>query len=84
VINNGLLKTTGASSIVGFNGIGSITVAGTGAINASQVNVGNLDATTLAIQPPYVTVSPPGNCSLENVSITGQDITAGVMYVSNP
>jgi len=84
VTNNGLLKTSGASSIVGFNGRGSITVAGIGAINAWQVNVGNLDATTLAIQPPYIAVSPPGNYSLGNISITGQDITAEVMYVSNP
>jgi hypothetical protein len=84
VTNNGLLKASGASSIVGFNGSGSITVAGIGAINAWQVNVGNLDATTLAIQPPYVAVSPPGNYSLGNISIAGQDITAEVMYVSSP
>lgn len=84
VINNGLLSTSGASSIVGFNGIGSITVAGTGAINAWQVNVGNLDAGTLAILPPDIAVTPPGNYSVGNISVTGQDITAGVMHVSIP
>jgi hypothetical protein len=84
VTNNGLLMTSGASSIVGINGSGPITVAGIGAINAWQLNVGNLDPVTLAIQPPYVAVSPPGNYSLGNISITGQDITAELMYVSGP
>ena len=84
VMNNGVLITSGASGIVGFNSLGSITVHGTGAINAWQVNVGNLDANTFAILPPYITVFPPGNYSVGNISITGQDITAGEMYVSSP
>jgi hypothetical protein len=82
VINNGLLKASGASGIVGFNSSGSISIAGRGAINAWQVNAGNLDATTLAILSPYVAVSPPGDYTWGRISITGQDITAASMYVS--
>lgn len=84
VTNNGLLMASGASGIIGFNGSGSITVAGTGAISAKQVNAGNLDPDTLEIQPPYVAVSPPRNYSLGNIFITGQDIIAELMYVSDP
>lgn len=84
VTNNGQLKTTGASSIIGFNSSGQLTVDGKGYINTWQLNIGNLDAATLAILQPYVAVSPPGNCSLGNISISGQDIISGIMYVSIP
>jgi hypothetical protein len=50
VANNGTIWSSGATSIIGFNGgaSGAVTVTGTGAIASGQaINLGNLNPTTL-------------------------------------
>ncbi|MBY0357993.1 MAG: hypothetical protein K2W82_08330 [Candidatus Obscuribacterales bacterium] len=82
VLNDG---TISAGSIVGFNGgtDGTIKINGSGDINAGQyVNVGDLDAFTLQIQQPYITVSPfTGSFTSGKISITQNSIT-GTLQVS--
>lgn len=59
VANNGTIRSSGASSIIGFNGgaSGAVAVTGTGAIASGQaINLGNLNPTSLQILPPFVTV----------------------------
>jgi hypothetical protein len=78
-LNNGSISAP--SGIIGFNGgaSGTITITGTGTMNAAEINVGNLNSTTLAIQSPYSVVSPftgtytnnEGNISITQSSITG-------------
>ncbi len=84
VQNNGTIQAQGASSIVGFNGgaSGSIAITGSGSITGSQVNFGNLNPTTLQIQSPFVVVNPfTGTFTLGNISVTQGSIT-GTMQVS--
>ncbi len=86
LVNNGTIQAsnTSNSSIVGINaGLnGAITITGTGSMSANQANVGNLDPTTLAIQSPFVAVSPfTGSYTLGNISITQNAIT-GTLQVS--
>lgn len=79
LVNNAALNLNGANSVIGFNrgAFGGINLSGTGSLNASQVNFGNLNPTTLQIFAPFVTVSPfsgsydLGNTSIKQTSISG-------------
>ncbi|MBX9689681.1 MAG: hypothetical protein K2X27_23420 [Candidatus Obscuribacterales bacterium] len=84
VVNNASLSLNGANSIIGFNrGVsGSIDMSGTGSLNASQVNFGNLNPNTLQIFAPFVIVSPfTGSYTLGNISINQAGIT-GTLQVA--
>jgi len=86
VVNNGtvIASNSNSSSIIGFNGgsTGAVTVSGTGTLTADQDNFGNLDSTTLQINPPSSIISPfTGSYTSGNISVV-QNSIAGVMQVS--
>ncbi len=85
VQNNGSINDTYFAGIVGFNGgpTGTISITGNGTISGGfEVNVGNLNPTTLAIQNPFIVVSPfTGSFTAGGISIT-QSAISGTLQVT--
>jgi len=85
VQNNGSINDTYFAGIVGFNGgpTGTISITGNGTISGGfEVNVGNLNTTTLAIQNPFIVVSPfTGSFTAGGISIT-QSAISGTLQVT--
>ena len=86
VVDDGIIIAPGASSVVGFNGgpTGAISVVGNGSILANEINLGNLNPTTLQLIGPFVTLNEfDGSFSLGNITITQGGIH-GTVSVSEP
>ena len=87
VENNGTIDDSYFAGIVGFNGgpTGTISIGGNGTITGGfQVNVGNLNTNTLAIQNPFVVVSPfTGSFTAGGITITQSAINGTLQVTSN-